>query len=495
MSNSFAVVVGIQDYQQRDIKGVKYSHNDARGFAAVLSDHLSIPDQNIKVWLDQEATFARFHSELKSDILNLSHDDRFFFFYAGHGFWAPKGGNRLTAWDTHLNNASGTSVSIEEVLFAPLRQSRCKQSAIFIDACSEEIFEDPNSRNMLAQMAPKEFVNFVRDSRFAAAFFACSPEEKSKSSPALKHGIWTYHLLRALRGEEPGAITNERFVTGESLQTYLYDAVRKYIREHASKGSARQSPFASIAQNTTFILTEVSEPDRESATALFKLDYENAFFFGEDTRAFRSFPSFSPSKKHTVPTTNNSSATIWAQRLLDDDLKDELQAVSVQAHKVLKIRSSKIVKKVHLGSGTIDTDLFRYELDAFQNPEDPSETMLRREVHLRTADLPADFDEVFFEKIDGLQVPIPGTRGRFIDLLDAVEDCEEQLDLESEGDQATKTISVTLQDGTRYFIDTENEVLKVLLPRANGCLGIVEELKKSGIIDLSGAPKTLSASS
>ena len=493
MAEAFAVVVAIQSYQEKSITGVKYAHNDANEFANVLENVLGVPRSNTTVWLDQDATCTRMQLTLKALINNLGPEDRFYFFYAGHGFWAPVGGNRLTCWDTHALNVQATTASVEEVLLAPLRQSRCKQSALFIDACSTEIFEDFASRDLLATMRNDEFTEFVRNTRYAATFLACSPEEKSYSSDKLKHGVWTYHLVRALRGEVPSAIWNDNYVTGTSLQNYLLEAVRRFTREEFSKKTV-QTPFAKIDHNGTFILVKLPEPPEVDSDPIISPDFANAWFVGEETRGFKQLDGFSYQKKHTVPIELSASAAARAARLLAPEVETECQHVALQARKVLKIKSKAFVKKVHGGPGSVDTAIFRFEIEAIQNPDNPAEAVLRREIHLRTTALPTDFDDVFLEGVDTLIIPVPGTKGRYVELLDQIEDREEELGLSSEGNQTTGVIDVQLQTGTRLLLDTKHETLSVKIPRALGCAQIIETLKNESFINLAGSMPRLPGS-
>jgi hypothetical protein len=99
MPNTYAVVVGIEQYQQSGMEGVDYAHADARDFVDVLVERMDVPKENVDLWLDQDATASRFENDLKYNVSRLGRDDRFYFFYAGHGFWATKGGNRLTVWE------------------------------------------------------------------------------------------------------------------------------------------------------------------------------------------------------------------------------------------------------------------------------------------------------------------------------------------------------------------------------------------------------------
>jgi uncharacterized caspase-like protein len=74
------------------------------------------------------------------------------------------------------------------------------------------------------------------------------PGEKSYPSDLLKHGIWTWHLLKALRGEEPAAIVRGKFITSSSLKDYLSSAIPSYIRKN-TKIRGTQKPWSQISSN------------------------------------------------------------------------------------------------------------------------------------------------------------------------------------------------------------------------------------------------------
>jgi uncharacterized caspase-like protein len=144
--------------------------------------------------------------------------------------------NRLTSWDSHPHHLESTTVNIEQVLLLPLRESSCRSSLIFVDACASDLSEaDRHSRDVLASMTTEEFERSLKETEHSsAAFFSCSPSQRSFSSPELKHGIWTYHLCRALSGKDSDAFARDRIVTTASLKDYLSHTVPKFIREKNS---------------------------------------------------------------------------------------------------------------------------------------------------------------------------------------------------------------------------------------------------------------------
>ncbi len=260
MGATHAVLIGIETYQKQGISSVQFAQADAAAMKDVLVQHFGVHAENITLWLDSDATRSQFENDLPYTIRQLSPGDRFIFFYAGHGFYA-NGTNRLTTWDTHPSNLAGTTVSLEEVLLKPLKDRPGVDSLVFIDACAADLKTSAEqSRDIVSDLTPTEFEALVRSTDHAAAFFACSPNEKAYPSDALMHGIWTYHLIQALQGDAEGALDRDRFITGESLKNYLAVAVPAYIRAN-TKIQAAQRPYAILSSNGPFSIRQVLPSD------------------------------------------------------------------------------------------------------------------------------------------------------------------------------------------------------------------------------------------
>lgn len=265
--STYAVLVAVEHYQQPNIRGVPFAVADAQAMKDVLLQQMNVPVENIKLWTDQDATQSRLKNDLPYEIKGLGPDDQFIFFYAGHGFYA-EGSNRLTTWDTHTFNIKDTTTCLDEVLLSPLKNGKCRRNLVFIDACATTFGDaDTLGRNVLVGMRSDEFDEFVESTEFRAAFFSCSPAQQSYSWPGVKHGIWTYHLLRAFRGQDVAAFERERRITGHSLHTYLSVSVPAFISKETDI-KASQKPYSVLASNGAFEILQVPEGtlhgDRES---------------------------------------------------------------------------------------------------------------------------------------------------------------------------------------------------------------------------------------
>jgi hypothetical protein len=125
-----------------------------------------------------------------------------------------------------------TTTCLDTVLLSPLKNGQCRRSLVFIDACATTFGDaDKLGRNLLVGMQPEEFAEFVTSTDYRAAFFSCSPAQQSYSWPGVQHGIWTYHVLRAFKGQDEAAFERDRRITGNSLHAYLSVSVPGVHRE------------------------------------------------------------------------------------------------------------------------------------------------------------------------------------------------------------------------------------------------------------------------
>ncbi len=79
-----ALIIGISEYIDPDVpmlKGVKHDMQSARRMAAAMA----IPDANIRVLRDRDATGDRIRGEIEGLYARMADGDRLFIYYSGHG--------------------------------------------------------------------------------------------------------------------------------------------------------------------------------------------------------------------------------------------------------------------------------------------------------------------------------------------------------------------------------------------------------------------------
>ncbi|WP_025117898.1 caspase family protein [Bacillus sp. H1m] len=490
-SNIFAVIVAIEEYHF-DISNVKYAQKDASTFNDFLTNELNVPSENIKLWLGNKALKTALQEELPYIIRQLNTDDLFIFYYAGHGF-CDRGYNRLTAWDTHPFNLSETTILLKDVLLEPLQNSACKKSLVFIDACATNLIEQGIARDLLSQMNNKEFGDFIRSGDYQATFLSCSPGEKSYSSDVLKHGIWTYHLINALKGNAPDAIVRDRYITSTSLQHYLRIAIPEYILRKTDIKS-QQTPWAQISSSNIFEIRELAQKDSNWNTTLMdiELKVEQRFFRNIETSSISRLPGFSRSRGHFIPNTHSDRVTDFIQSLLSEQLSGELTTIYERSKEVLGLKRKQIQKEDDNGSFTIDTPFYRYYLDSFQNPDDYSEYIISRKLVLLVdpLDLPEGFDYIFPIKLNEIIIPILG-KIEFDTLVEKFEDLADSIGGDVEEDDTKGLITYLSADRTKFVFMLDNEELCIKPRQTYDLFQMLEQASSSLISITSSVPKAI----
>jgi len=495
MSDSYAVVIAIENYQQPGMLPVKYAAADARAFRDALIQRFHVPEQNIQLWIDSDATQNRLLNDLPYEIKQLNAGDRFFFFYAGHGFYS-KGSNRLSTWDSHPSNLEGTTVDIEPVLLQPLKRGKCSRNLIFIDACAKGLdAEHANARDVLADLRPEEFEELVLESQYSAAFFSCSPNERSYSFDKLQHGIWSFFLLQALNGEADDAIHRDDWITGESLKAYLRLRVRNYIREETDL-RGQQTPYAALHGDG---LVEILQVPRQTASGgtlpLLKLAFDKARFRQVQTRSYRSMDGFDKKRGNTEPTSHSASASSWAKRLVRDELAVELESIKKKAREVLQVgRADLSLKLAEDAGGSLDSDFFRYSITADQDGMDPAYIAVTRDLILRVPyqQLPVDFDSIFDRPADEIQIPFNASEIDFDELANYLEQYARQIGGQFDEQESKDLITLILpHGGLELNFDFEGQSLNVGRSTTRGTLKLIAAMNEASATQLLGPPPKL----
>ncbi|SCX81582.1 Caspase domain-containing protein [Paenibacillus polysaccharolyticus] len=466
--NTYAVIIAVEEYQF-GIKKVEYATNDAKAFKFWLNEYLGVPDDNIKLWINTDVTKTRLEHELKYEIQMLQEDDRFIFYYAGHGFF-DNGQNKFTAWDTHPENLKETSVSLNKVLMEPLRNSPCNKSLLFVDSCSSFIEGLDLGRDFIAGMRHDEFIEFIRSSNYRAAFFSCSRGEKSYGSLNLKHGIWTYHLLQALKGEVDEAI-DRQFITSSSLQNYLSTAVPRYIRER-TEIRGNQNPWAEISSSNTFAIYEIPADDNKGFSVPFAglgLAQEDMFFRKVEMRLISKLPGYSKSV-HFVPNRLSRETDQFISNRMDQIILDEIEHIYNKCKSVLGLRRKDITRS----DRNIDTRYFRFSIDTRQNPNEPSEALIIRKLYLNNQvneTPPEGIENVFPIMPNEIVFPVYGEMD-YNEIVDKFEDVEEQIGGTLEEDENSGLIEYSTSDGVKFILSTNDQEL-IMKPKVSQNLTIM----------------------
>lgn len=454
--NTIVIIVAIENYRFDNISRVRYALNDARAFKTALTSHFNIPESNIKTLYDSNASKTALENDIHYEIRNLSSDNKFIFYYAGHGFHDGTT-NKISAYDTNSHNLSGTTLSLRTTLIDPLNDSECTKSLIFIDSCSKYFSENIASRDPLSNILDSEFRQLTQNSEFTATFLSCSPGEKSYSDDNLNHGIWTFHLLRALSGKEPSAARNNRYITDSSLRDYLRISVSEYIINDTDIDRP-QTPTANINATNTFLIREIpqEEQTQENHTEGFpnlNLSLEGNYIYKINYQKVKKARGFKAG--HFLPSSFSPASSNFIKSVFSEEISEEIQMIYQNSRDVLGYRRREMEKILETGRGSLKTPIFEYDLLISQSSKDAADGEIKRKITLleNQESLSIKIDEIFPFKFTSIKLACNITEDSYDTTVELFENLAEEENGRIEDDDRVRVLKYYTTDGLVFRLD------------------------------------------
>jgi len=226
--NAIAIILGIEEY--RNVAAVTYAQRDAAVFRDYAIKVLGLSDDKNRLY------FRTSDQVTKGELEKLFCEDGWlskratpqsdiYVFYAGHG--APDIEEKvpyLIPYDGDPNYARQTGFSLSR-LYDELGRLPARSVTVFLDAC----FSGATRENelLLANARPVGLavLSPAITSEKLLIFSATSGSQISSGDPDQKHGVFTYCLLKALRGEAD--TDGNRQLTADEVNQYLITHVKR----------------------------------------------------------------------------------------------------------------------------------------------------------------------------------------------------------------------------------------------------------------------------
>lgn len=202
----YVVCVGVATYQY--INPLTKTEKDAADVGRLFRTHT---DQ-VYVVTGQQATRANLVSVLSTVFAKAEADDVVVFFFSGHG--SEQG---MCAYDTGgpRRNSPLTYKDMQTIL----KRCRATTKLMFVDACHAGGARTGQAEGLSAQWSD------MADRQKVMLFLSSRTGETSLENPRAANGMFTTHLLRALKG---GADTDrDRVVTARELFDFVAAGVRR----------------------------------------------------------------------------------------------------------------------------------------------------------------------------------------------------------------------------------------------------------------------------
>ena len=253
--NLYVVAVGISEYKNNKFR-LKYALKDAESFCKSITENYSKNEYesvHIDYLPNEKATYLGISEAFEGIYDRVKPNDRFIFYYAGHGKIAAtksEGEYYLITYDvesmTDTNKLIEKGFSLSEMR-KKFSKIHCSKKALIIDACHAgsitEFDDQSEATKELHQFSDKEGVYLMASALQSQQAY----EDKN-----LKHGLYTTALLDGLNGK--AASTEDGQVALSTLQDYIYIYFKKL---NADNKFRNQNPIFRFYDSDRFVVTQL----------------------------------------------------------------------------------------------------------------------------------------------------------------------------------------------------------------------------------------------
>jgi len=194
----------------------------------------------------------------KSLLEQVQENDTVLFAFSGHGMEDGGKGYLMTS-DADPKRVSATAVAMSWV-YELLDRCPAKSKVVLVDACHSGATKGKSFSQQTLVGGDGVY-----------GLFSCKSNQESWEDPNLQHGVFTYYLINALRGEADLRENNgngDRQVSADEVFQYLSRKVPTHVKSHFR---ADQQPFRRVASSGSHVLSQYKFRPVPENTALMTL--------------------------------------------------------------------------------------------------------------------------------------------------------------------------------------------------------------------------------
>lgn len=246
----YAIVVGIEEYREK-LPSVDFATSDARLVTKYLTQVMGYPEENVVTLLNERAAKSDFEKYFEKWLPNnVEKDGTVLIYYSGHGSPNPKSGDAyMVPFDGDPTFIHETGFSLKR-LYRNLEKLPVKEVIVMLDSC----FSGAGGRSVLAKGARPLVVKLKNDlgmNRKTVVLSASLGNQISSTYDKKGHGLFTYFMLKGLKGEADGNSD------GKVEITELFDYIKPNITRIARKlYNNEQSPQMIAPRGQKVVLIE-----------------------------------------------------------------------------------------------------------------------------------------------------------------------------------------------------------------------------------------------
>ena len=239
-NNKIGIIIGIEKYQNLNNIDAPYANRDAKAFKAYANIALGIPNNNLKVLIDEDATRGELLKSLKIWLPQITRgkEKDIYIFFAGHGLASDNGE------DLHILPHNGDPILLEDTalsrveMFDLINKVSPKSVTMFFDTCYSG--QTRSEQMLVAGLRPVRIVANEQDTPNNFTIFTASNyDQTSGSINEAEHGIFSYYLMLGLEGKADE--NSDKKITNGELISYL----KNNVTQEAFSQNRSQEPMLS----------------------------------------------------------------------------------------------------------------------------------------------------------------------------------------------------------------------------------------------------------
>lgn len=254
--NTYAIVVGISSYESPGITQLQYAHRDAQVFADYLKSKAggSVPEQNIRLLLNENATYSAIYDALNWLLETCHKDDLVYFYFSGHGDMENNTIYKLgflLSYNTPRVNYINNAVRVEDLnnIANTLSVTNHAKVVLITDACHSGKLAGSDFRgsSLVGEQLRTVKSNEVRMS-------SCAPDQLSVEDQGWGggRGVFSYYLVNGLEGMAD--YSRDGAVTVNEIKQYLDTSLLK--DPLLAQRSEKQTPEINGVDNLKLALVD-----------------------------------------------------------------------------------------------------------------------------------------------------------------------------------------------------------------------------------------------
>jgi TPR repeat protein/uncharacterized caspase-like protein len=232
--DKYALLVGVRQYENNQLRNLKYAEPDVVALAEVLRDR-GYRAENLVLMTQTRATdnirflplAANIRKELHLLLKSRSRADSVLVVLAGHGVqFRGSEENYFCPTDATLTDKNSL-IPLREV-YQELDKCPAGFKLLLVDACRNDPIADASRGRLEVDLESVTRPQQLLPPGGVAAFYSCSAGEKSYEDEKLQHGVFLNFVIKGLRGEAD--LDKDHKVTLPELEQYIKKQVPDYVR-------------------------------------------------------------------------------------------------------------------------------------------------------------------------------------------------------------------------------------------------------------------------